>query len=418
MRLIVTSQKDIAGSNIFNVIKEIPGFTKQGMFENRPIYKRGEVMLVSTKKGQVEAEHLDDFFSPDYYVFASRHRSISGERTLTVHVPGNLTGEAKVGGRPKELALAEPDAMKTALQSLENWRNKLNLDYKVSMEVTHHGPTTLKKPVLFVEVGSTEREWRDPSALEAVANAALAAAENKNKFEKGIGVGGNHYAPRHTQFILRSSASLGHLIPSYTLDRIGIEAYEEAVKKSSATFFFLDWKGMKKEQRDAVLRMASELGFEVRRSTTKVEIKKDSAKLKRFKVSSELFELARKSDENRLRKCIVKNKGTPIEREGHLTAVLLAPSDIRNKVLKECIEVLKNKKPTLQNDYLLIEEKRFDPERAKELGLKPGPHFSTLKKGGEVVVGGRVIKPEEVVVLEKIKIHLDKDSFEFLKDCL
>jgi D-aminoacyl-tRNA deacylase len=222
---------------------------------DKPIYQKGSVQLIATKKGQVEAEHLDEHFSPDYYVFASRHRSASNERTLTVHAPGNLTDQAQVGGRPREIAYTAPDAMKTALRMLYRAKMDGDLDYKVSFEVTHHGPTSLKRPVLFVEVGSTEKEWNDPLAVAAVANAAVSAAESTEKFEKGIGIGGNHYAPRHTRFVLDSEASLGHLIPSYALDEVDQSIYEEAVEKSSATFCFLDWKGMKKNQRKTVLNI-------------------------------------------------------------------------------------------------------------------------------------------------------------------
>ena len=77
MRLIVTSQKDIAGTNVYKMLAQNHGFVEVGEFEGQPVYERGGVRLIATGKGQVEAEHLDLHFSPDYYVFASRHRSVS-----------------------------------------------------------------------------------------------------------------------------------------------------------------------------------------------------------------------------------------------------------------------------------------------------------------------------------------------------
>ncbi len=51
--------------------------------------------------------------------------------------------------------------------------------------------------------------------------------------------------------------------------------------------------------------------------------------------------------------------------------------------------------------YALIEDQRpgrFDPEKAQELGVKPGPDFSRLQAGEEVKVsGGKVVKPEQVM---------------------
>lgn len=414
MRVIVTSKKDLAGTNIYRRLAKNFGFEESGDFEGSAIYKKGEILLIATEKGQVKAEHLDKHFSPEYYVFASRHRSVSGERTLTVHTPGNLTEEAKVGGRPRELAYSTPDAVKAALLELERERTERNLDYKVSMEVTHHGPTALNRPVLFVEVGSTEKEWRDPMAVAAVAKAALAAAENKKAYEKGIGIGGNHYAPRHTRFVLESGAALGHLVPSYALDSFDLDLLSQAVDKSSAAFCFLDWKGMKRKQREKVLKLARKLGIPVRRSISKGEggIPRGYTV---FKVNKELFILAEKKDPARLRKAITKNQGIPVERNGHLLPEFTAPADIRGEVVRTCMDILRSKNPSLSGKALVLEEKKFDPKKAEHLGLAPGPDFSRLKKGMEVKVGKRVIKPEDVLVTTKTKIPLDDETLAFLK---
>ncbi|MBI5253228.1 MAG: hypothetical protein HY930_02350 [Euryarchaeota archaeon] len=262
MRLIVTSQQDVAGTNVYNELARNFGFAAEGEFEGRAILKRGEVWAIATDKKQTEAEHLDVLFDAEYYVFASRHRSESRTKTLTVHVTGNLTSQALVGGKPRQLAWCNPSAMKVALQELQ--RAKLQ-DYKVSMEATHHGPTGLKKPVLFVEVGSTETEWNDAEAVRAVASAALAAAENRKEYESAIGIGGSHYAPRHTSAMLESSIAIGHIIPSYAIDEIDVDVLAQAVEKSSASFGFLDWKGMKKEQRDKVIALAAELNLKLKR---------------------------------------------------------------------------------------------------------------------------------------------------------
>lgn len=49
----------------------------------------------------------------------------------------------------------------------------------------------------------------------------------------------------------------------------------------------------------------------------------------------------------------------------------------------------------------VIEEKerrgRFLTERAKELGVIPGPQFSILQSGGEIVVGDRLVRSEDVL---------------------
>ena len=68
MRLIVTSRQDIAGSNIYRHLSENFGFKESGEFEGMPRFMKGDVWLISTEKGQVEAEHLDDYFIGDMSV--------------------------------------------------------------------------------------------------------------------------------------------------------------------------------------------------------------------------------------------------------------------------------------------------------------------------------------------------------------
>jgi D-aminoacyl-tRNA deacylase len=265
MRLIVTSQRDPAGRNLYRALMKTPGFREEGEFEGRSVGKRGDIWLIATEKDQTLASHLDDHFDPDYYVFATRHRSQRGGRTLTVHVPGNPTPRAEVGGRPRELAHCNADAMKTALLSLKAFQEAEGLDYSVSLEATHHGPTELEKPVLFVEVGSGEEEWNDPRAVSAVARAALRAAEERAGFPKAVGIGGKHYAPLHTQFVLESPIAIGHILPQYALPDLDEEVLRQAIERTRAAFLFLDWKGMRGEDREKVKRLAASVGIEVKR---------------------------------------------------------------------------------------------------------------------------------------------------------
>jgi ribonuclease Z len=50
--------------------------------------------------------------------------------------------------------------------------------------------------------------------------------------------------------------------------------------------------------------------------------------------------------------------------------------------------------------YALVEDDRpgrFDPARATALGVEPGPRFGLLQRGEAISVGGRTVRPEEVM---------------------
>ena len=408
MRLIVTSQQDLAGRNIYRELSG-HGFRVRGEFEGKPVYERGDVWLIATEKPQVRASHLDAFFDPDYYVFASRHRSTSEKKTLTVHTPGNLTPDAELGGRPRELALSEPGAVKAALMELKKIRDERSLDYAVSLEATHHGPSELRKPVLFVEVGSTPREWRDHEAVEAVARAALKAAENRARYEAGIGIGGNHYAPLHTKAVLETDIALGHIIPSYAIEALDHAVFREAVEKSGASFGFLDWKGMKKAQREKMISMAERAGMPLKRGR---DLRGRASRVPGgFRVDENLLQEAWRADpkalEGRLSAlgCGYRKKG------GGISSLFEGEEDLRKEIIEECIRILKKKAEVkFAGGELTLRTRRFSPEKARALGIEPGPVYARLAAGEVIKKGDRVIKPDMVLEVRVRKIKIEDPS--------
>ncbi len=263
MKCIVASQLDIAGMNVYRFLADAFNFKEIGEFDGKPKYIFKDVLLVAINSSLLEANiNLD----VEYYVFASKHKSEAGIKTLTVHAPGNLTSKALFGGRPRSLSYANADAMKIALAELKKMRDKKNMEYLVSFEATHHGPTELSRPVLFVEVGSTKREWNDQRAIEIVAEACYKAATNKKCFTKALGVGGTHYAPLHTKIALKTEIAIGHIIPSYAIDELSFEVFEQAIRKSNAEFILADWKGMKSKHRKKIKEYASQLDIEIKKA--------------------------------------------------------------------------------------------------------------------------------------------------------
>ena len=206
MILLIASDMDIASLNIKEqILNNYPFIKSEKTFEKNPIYiadiNDKKVMLVTLKEESVKAQGIPDKFpNAKLIVFISRHSSQSGKPTLSVHAPGNF-GEAELGGLPKTLSVAPAVAMQTALKSLLHYKETFCLDYEVSFECTHHGPS-LSVPTMFVELGSCSVQWSDSKAAEAVAHSAMSAITNFTAPTNSavIGIGGTHYNQKFTHY--------------------------------------------------------------------------------------------------------------------------------------------------------------------------------------------------------------------------
>ncbi len=252
MPTIVFSSQDIAGSNIADKLIRKFGFERKG-----DRWVKGELELIQIETKLVDAEHLYNK-ETDFLVFISKHRSETGKPCLTAHTQGNW-GKAELGGKPKTLCICFPSKMKIVLKEM----NSLNdLGWQVCAEADHHGPLT-NAPSIFVEIGSSENEWRNEQATEIVASAVMKMLESKETFPAAFGIGGGHYAPSFTKVILESEYAIGHMLPKYYIDEIDFECFRQGVEKSAekTEVALLDWKGMNKEQRDKVLGFLKELNI-------------------------------------------------------------------------------------------------------------------------------------------------------------
>jgi len=251
MPTIVFSSQDIAGKNIAEKLIKKFNFEKKG-----DRWVKGELELIQVETKIVDAEHLYDK-ETDFLVFISKHRSETGKPCLTAHTPGNW-GAAELGGKPKQVCPCFPSKLKTVLREL----NSLNdLGWQVCAEVDHHGPLT-KAPALFVEIGSTEKEWVNSRAGEIAASAVMKMLSSNEAFPAAFGIGGGHYAPSFTKVILEKEFAVGHMLPKYYIDEIDLEGFRQGVGRSTEKIelALLDWKGMNKEQREKVLGFLEVLG--------------------------------------------------------------------------------------------------------------------------------------------------------------
>lgn len=375
----------------------------------------------------------------DIIIFASKHRSKDGRRLLTVHPTGN-TKEAKFGGNPMELAATAPQAMRSIYMNLKTLTK--NEDFEVSLESTHHGPSDLKIPSLFVEIGSSENEWIDPLAGRIVANAILMMGDEN--VPVAVGFGGNHYAPRQTKLMEDMEITFGHIFPTYKLDDLNKDLIIQAFDRSCADFAYFDRKSMKARQRDRISNIVESLGYEVLREsdiremdgvpwqfclqlrekikdicptgrthlTESIKCEIQTAcqgcvcpKVKVATINPELLSEAEKLDRPRLEAFLEKHSIAYLEhKNGRFSHIIISLDDecsrlVAEQLINECFNIVKEHydvRYEKDEGILYLISRKFSPELAKEYGISSGPMFGTLAKGKSVNLNNRTITPEMV----------------------
>ncbi len=446
---IVCSTLDQASQNIKNSLLNVRKWVPvQGRGYSAFEYK--DFRLVEIREPLIHQDGIDRKlllwgFPTGLVIFASKHRSKDGRAILTVHSTGNVK-EAKFGGSERKLATAAPQAVRSLLHSLKMLAE--NEEYEVTLECTHHGPSDIDIPSLFIEIGSSEAQWVDEVAGRIVASAILMHKEGDSPV--AIGFGGTHYAPRQTALILSTGITFGHIFPSHVLDDLDEFMVRQAFLKSRADFAYFDRKSMKGEQREKLRILVENTGYEVlkesdikdmdgipwefctalRRRVKEIcpmgkpmitegircEISCSTClcpKVKIARVNPALLSEAEKLDRSRLKEFLSKHNIAYIEYEdGRLAHIVIGLNDrcarlAAEELTDECIEILKkNYEISMDKGTLQITEKKFNVERAKSLGIEEGPLFGRLARGESVIVDGKTINPEMVYEINKKTIKL------------
>jgi len=271
MILLVASTEDVAGMNIAQQLIAHHEFEKVSeVFRQNPVYSRKvqnlEVKLVFVNEEIVNTQFITKSFTPQLLVFISKHRSVSGLPTLSVHTPGNLA-EAELGGIPRRVSISPASAMRDALLEMAKAKEEMSLKYEVSYECTHHGPS-LDVPTMFVELGSSPTQWKDQRAAEAVARAAIAAVSKQSKYPAALGVGGPHYNAKFTRIALTTPTAFGHIIPKYAVSRVDAEIVKQCVERTveKVESVILDWKGIKGADKEGLMAPLNEVGIPIEKA--------------------------------------------------------------------------------------------------------------------------------------------------------
>jgi len=438
MLAIVVSRADEASVHIGEQLRDIADWAETND-ENRPdsegggtVYRTDGAELRAFDSLHLDIERAADAFShPDLLVFASRHAGDTGE-LLTAHHTGNF-GAAEYGGESGRFARACPNAHREVVARLSEHAPE---PYEVGMECTHHGPTDVGVPSMFVEVGSAEPQWRDPAAAEAVARAILdirsVAADTRT--ENGhrrhlVGVGGGHYTPRFERVVRETDWAVGHIAADWCLDALDESgADRETVLDRSFAASNADY-ALLTDDRPELAATIEELGYRVVdetfvRETTGVPLSVVQAvedavatvddglrfgepataeitSRRVVDVPEELLSEATGIDADAVRSWFGANAlafGT--EQSGTVVTgpVVLAETTPRSAVVSALADVLRERYDSVERDgaELHAHERRFDPELARAAGVPEGPKFGRLSAGQSVAVDGEEIPPETV----------------------
>ncbi len=386
-------------------------------------------------------------FPANLLIFASKHRSKDARAILTVHSTGNADA-AKYGGKDKHLAAASPQAVRSLLRSLKLLAE--NEEYEVTLESTHHGPSDIDVPSVFIEIGSNEEQWLDEVAGRMVANAILMYRESDSPV--AVGFGGTHYAPRQTALILETDVAFGHIFPSHALDGLDKDMISQTFLRSKADFAYLDRKSMNSRQRERLGALIEGEGYEIlkesdirdmdgvpwqfcrelrkkvrevcptgrARITSGIKCECQSCicpKVKIARINPALLSEAEKLDKERLKKFLCDHNIAYIEYEDGRFAHVLIGLDSNcarlaaEELTAECIDIIKkNYDASVNKGVLQIMEKKFSPLRARSLGITEGPLYGKLARGETVVSDGKTINPEMVyeINIRAIKLNYDK----------
>ena len=271
--LLVTSEKDPVSVNVLKILVENYGFKHEKNLEEIRLYSSSKGLLAHVKEDLLHVDCLDKYFKSCIAVFISRHESRERRPSLLVHATGNWTSQALYGGKPHQLSYTSATLLKDAINTLMEKADEYDLSsrYSISLEATHHGPTEMHTPLIFIEIGSTPLEWNDEKAVDVLSETVMELLRTKvpsKDYEYYVGFGGPHYAPEFTKVMLKTNVAVGHIAPGYVFpmgvkNEVILESFEKVVEKPCKAL--IQWKGIKNPFRQNLVELLKENNIEVLR---------------------------------------------------------------------------------------------------------------------------------------------------------
>ena len=430
MIAVVVSRADSASVHIGERLLEL-GEWEELTDESRPdeagggtYYRRGEFELREFDALHLELDGVADAFSepPAFVAFVSRHSGDTGP-LLTAHFTGNF-GPAEYGGESGAFARACPNAQKAVVEAFDRHAPD---GYEVGIECTHHGPTDVGAPAMFVELGSDEEAWADPDGARAVARAVLdlsgVAADRDRHL---VGFGGGHYAPRFERIVRETDWAVGHVGADWPLDAMGSPAANRDVLRRAFEASAAEYAVVEGDRPELVETLAS-LGYRVVSETWVVEsegvaadrletLEADLSPVEEglrlgadadaddyavVSLPDDLLVEAAGIDLDAAREAVHANAVAYETREGGTKAsgrAAVADEDRYDAVVDALAAILREKYDEVRRERTAVVATRqsFDAAAAAELGVPEGPAFGKLSAGRSVEVEGREVTPADV----------------------
>jgi len=317
--LLIVSEPDIASTIQGDALLSRGGWLSCDSIEEGRVWKHesAEVCLWWFQHRVLMEDDLDQRFENGYkqsvseVIFLSRHYAASGRPSLTLHVIG-VPGEtprgevAEFGGIKGNVVLPNTRfASWYRLMCEAAHKHELVPEFELTIETTHHGPC-LSVPTMFIEIGSSESHWNRRDAAEAWADVIenglglnggagigdwnALSTDVKKQAKIMVGIGGGHYAPRHTDVLRKTECWAGHQLANYALEmlkpedddwdpdedafpqgpwqhaiRVSVESTQEAFP-GGTVMAHLDRKSFKGWQRRVIKRFLDELNVPVGRT--------------------------------------------------------------------------------------------------------------------------------------------------------
>lgn len=241
-------------------------------------FKQTDIFLGLTREPLIFLNDLkleDTKIEPDFLIFASRHTSKTARPAFLVHTTGNWSNDTDFGGQPQDLSLASALLHKAGFISLTEQESITNLsNFSVDIEVTHHGPTILEKPLVFMELGSSKVEWIIKDAGESIATAIITTIfkfldyKKKDDQQIGLGFGGTHYAPNFHRLIENRNIAMSFICPKYYIQELNIDLIRKMGENTfeKVDYFIIDWKGTNSEDKKHLIPLLEEFDIPIKKT--------------------------------------------------------------------------------------------------------------------------------------------------------